>query len=49
MPGSKGLNPHEPAHRWVKDFVTRHDMRILGRVAGAHSAEQSAGIIIGDF
>ena len=22
MPGSKGLNPHELAHRWVKDLVT---------------------------
>ena len=20
MPGSKGLNPHEPAHKWVKDL-----------------------------
>ena len=23
IPGSKGLNPHELAHRWVKDLVTR--------------------------
>ena len=22
MPGSKGLNPHELAHRWVKDLLT---------------------------
>ena len=22
MPGSKGLSPHELAHRWVKDLVT---------------------------
>ena len=22
MPGAKGLNPHELAHRWVKDLVT---------------------------
>jgi len=22
IPGAKGLNPHEPAHRWVKDLVT---------------------------
>ena len=43
IPGSKGLSPHELAHRWVKDLGTRpdmsikvermlHDMRILGRV-----------------
>ncbi len=23
IPGSKGLNPHELAHRWVKDLGTR--------------------------
>jgi len=23
IPGAKGLNPHELAHRWVKDLVTR--------------------------
>ena len=28
MPGSKGLNPHELAHRWVKDLGTRPDMSI---------------------
>ena len=22
MPGSKGLSPHELAHRWVKDLLT---------------------------
>ena len=22
IPGAKGLNPHELAHRWVKDLVT---------------------------
>ena len=32
IPGSKGLNPHELAHRWVKDLGTRHDMRILGEL-----------------
>ena len=43
MPGSKGLSPHELAHRWVKDLRTRpdmsikvgrkhHDMRIAGRL-----------------
>ena len=60
MPGSKGLNPHELAHRWVKDLGTRpdmsikvgcisHDMRILGRIVGVQSTEQSAGIIVGVF
>ena len=28
IPGSKGLNPHELAHRWVNGLVTRRDMRI---------------------
>ena len=28
MPGSKGLSPHELAHRWVKDLRTRPDMSI---------------------
>ncbi len=28
MPGSKGLNPCELAHRWVKDLGTRPDMSI---------------------
>ena len=28
MPGSKGLSPHELAHKWVKDFMTRPDMSI---------------------
>ena len=28
IPKSKGLNPHELAHRWVNDLVTRPDMRI---------------------
>ena len=26
MPGSKGINPHELAHRWMKDLGTRPDM-----------------------
>ncbi len=30
MPGSKGLNPHELAHRWMKDLGTRPDMSIKG-------------------
>ena len=60
MPGSKDLNPHELAHKWVTDLVTRpdmsikvgcisHDMRILGRSAGVQSTEQSAGILVGAF
>ena len=49
MIGSKGLNPHELAHRWVKDLGTRPDMRILGRIVGVRSTKQSAGIKIGGF
>lgn len=56
MPWSKGLNPHEFAHRWVQDLGTRpnmsikverklRDMRILGRIVKVRSTEQS-GIII---
>ena len=26
--GSKGINPYELAHRWVKDLGTRPDMSI---------------------
>ena len=28
IPGSKGLSPHELAHKWVKDLMTRSDMSI---------------------
>ena len=28
MPVSKGLSPHELAHKWVKDLMTRPDMSI---------------------
>ena len=46
MPGSKGLSPHELAHKWVKDLRTRpdmsikvggysHDMRIEGKDCGS--------------
>ena len=28
MPGSKGLSPHELAHKWVKDLMTRPDKSI---------------------
>jgi len=40
IPGSKGLNPHELAHRWVKD---------LGRIVGVRSTEQFVGIKVGGF
>ena len=49
MPGSKGLSPHELAHRWVKDLRTRPDMRMLGRIVGVRSTEQSVGIKVGGF
>ena len=56
MPGSKGLNPHELAHKCLYDLVTRpnmrikvgrkpHDIRILGRIVGVQSTEQSVGIM----
>ena len=35
MPGSKGMNPHELAHKWMKD---------IERIVGVHSTEQSIGI-----
>ena len=47
IPGSKGLNPHELAHRWVKNIGTRHDMRIFGRIVGVRSTEQFVGIKVG--
>ena len=60
MPGSKGLNSHELAHKWMKDLETRpdmsikvgrkrHDMRIAGRIVGVRSTKQSVGIIVGGF
>ena len=60
MPGSKGLSPHELAHRWVKDLRARpdmsikvgrkhQDMRIAGRIVGVRSTKQSVGIIVGGF
>ena len=56
IPGAKGLNPHELAHRWVKDLGIRpnmrikvgrmpHDIRIWGRIVGVRSTKQSVGII----
>ena len=60
IPGSKGLYPHELAHKWGIALGTRqnmsikvghqsHDMRIFCRIVGAQSAEQSVGIIIRDY
>ena len=60
MPGSKGLSPHELAHKWVKDLGTRpdmsikvgcisHDMRISGRIVRVRSTEQSVGIVASGF
>ena len=60
MLGSKGLNPHELAHMWMKGIVTRsnmslkvgclsHDMRIIGRIVRVHSTEQSVGIIVANI
>ena len=60
MPRSKGLSPHELAHKWVKDLGTRpdmsikvgcisHDMRISGRIVRVRSTEQSVDIIVGGF
>ena len=28
IPGPKGLNPHELAHKWIKDLGSRPDMNI---------------------
>ena len=28
MPGPKGLNPHELAHKWMKDLGTRPNMSL---------------------
>ena len=37
MPGSKGLKPHELAHKWLKDLGTRPDMSIkAGAFAPRH-------------
>ena len=58
--GLKGLNPHELAHRWVKDLGTRPDMSISwddnpticeywGRIVGVRSTEQFIGIKVGGF
>jgi len=49
IPGSKGLNSHELAHRWVKDLGKPQDRRILGRIVGVRSTEQFVGIKVGGF
>ena len=41
MPGSKGLNPHELAHKWVKDLGTRPNMSIKTGT----SADKAAGVL----
>lgn len=54
MSGSKGLSPHELAHRWVKDLEARpryeHKSGMvvpryanIGRIVGVRSTEQSVG------
>ena len=56
MPGSKGLNPHELAHKWMKNLGTRPQYEhksgmVIPRYAniwgivGVRSTKQSAGII----
>ena len=48
------------AYKWAKGLGTRpdmsikvgcisHDMRILGRIVGVRSTEQSVGIIVGGY
>lgn len=60
MPESKGLNPYELAHQWVRDLETRpdmslkggcisHDMRMSGRSVEVLCTKQSAGITVGAF
>ena len=52
MPGSKVINHDALAHKWFYDWLTRpnmrikvgrmsHDIRILGRIVGVRSTEQS--------
>ena len=49
MPGSKGLSPHELAHRWVKDLRTRPDMSIkVGDFCPRHHIIGKAGKIADD-
>ena len=57
---TKGLSPHEPAHKWVKNPGTcleisikagclSNDMKILNRIVGVRNRLQSVDIIIGGF
>ena len=52
IPGSKVINDDALAHEWLYDLMTRpnmrikvgcipHDIRILGRIVGVRSTEQS--------
>ena len=49
IPGSKGLNPHELAHRWVKDLGTPTICEYWGRIVRVLSTEQFVGIKVGDI
>ena len=60
MPGAKGPSPHELAHKWANELGARpdmsikvgwifHAMRILGRIVGVRSTEQSVGIVVKGF
>ena len=42
-------DPPKMVHRSTKVGCISHDMRILGRIVGVQSTEQSAGIIVGVF
>ena len=46
MPGSKGLNPHELAHRWMKDLGTRPDMSRKVDVRSRPNGVHKSGMII---
>ena len=45
--GVKALGP--APNMSIKVGCISHDMRILGRIVGVRSTEQSAGIIVGGF
>ena len=45
MPGSKGLTPHELAHKWMKDLWLR-PIWSVERIVEVRRTEQSVGIIL---
>ncbi len=49
IPGSKGLNPHELAHRWGRDLGPATICEYWGRIVGVRSKEQFVGIKVGDI